>query len=157
MFDQQGQFKWDAWKALENLSSDQAKAMYVDVVAMSILIDGKERPEVFHWLNSLLEQDDCPAFLKTVLDGDKASWPRLWKLAEEFADAVGNAKDSGKAEELEGLRWQAVYGDVYVPKPGMLSSKLGGFKLTAGDWQKWSDLKGKAKDAAMQEYIDQAN
>ena len=130
MFDKAGQFKWDAWKALENLSSDEAKAMYVDIVAMSMLIDAKERPEVFAWLNDFLSKDDCPAFVKAVLDSSKDTWPRIWKLCEEFAEALNAAKESGKDQELVGLRWQAVYGDVYVPKPGMLSSSLGGFKLS---------------------------
>merc|ERR1711904_530778 len=156
MFDKAGQFKWDAWKALESLSSDEAKAMYVDIVALSMLIDSKERPEVFAWLNEFLSKDDCPAFVKTVLDSSKDSWPRLWKLAEDFASALSSAKDSGKDKELEGLRWQAIYGDVYVPKPGMLSSRLGGFKLSGGDWQSWSDLKGTKKDAAMEQYIEKA-
>mmetsp|Transcript_2617 Transcript_2617/g.4306 ORF Transcript_2617/g.4306 Transcript_2617/m.4306 type:complete len:224 (-) Transcript_2617:1046-1717(-) len=156
MFDLQGQFKYDAWKTLENFSSDEAKAMYVDIVAMSMLIDAKERPEVFQWLNDQLSKDDCPAFLKTVLDGDKSTWPRIWKLAEDFASALADAKDSGKDKELEGLRWQAIYGDVYVPKPGMLTSRLGGFKLSGGDWQSWSDLKGTKKDAAMEQYIEKA-
>merc|ERR1711916_290921 len=130
MFDKAGQFKWDAWKALENLSSDEAKAMYVDIVAMSMLIDAKERPEVFAWLNDFLSKDDCP---------------RIWKLCEEFAEALNAAKESGKDQELVGLRWQAVYGDVYVPKPGMLSSSLGGFKLSGAEWQSWSDLTGTKK------------
>merc|ERR1712098_879779 len=138
MFDKAGQFKWDAWKALENLSSDEAKAMYVDIVAMSMLIDAKERPEVFAWLNDFLSKDDCPAFVKAVLDSSKDTWPRIWKLCEEFAEALNAAKESGKDQELVGLRWQAVYGDVYVPKPGMLSSSLGGFKLSGAEWQSWS-------------------
>merc|ERR1711908_249630 len=114
MFDKAGQFKWDAWKALENLSSDEAKAMYVDIVAMSMLIDAKERPEVFAWLNDFLSKDDCPAFVKAVLDSSKDTWQRIWKLCEEFAEALNAAKESGKDQELVGLRWQAVYGDVYV-------------------------------------------
>ena len=140
MFDKAGQFKWDAWKALENLSSDEAKAM----------------PEVFAWLNDFLSKDDCPAFVKAVLDSSKDTWPRIWKLCEEFAEALNAAKESGKDQELVGLRWQAVYGDVYVPKPGMLSSSLGGFKLSGAEWQSWSDLTGTKKDAAMQQYIEKA-
>ena len=72
---------------------------------------------------------------------------RLPRLA-----ALGSFQD----KELEALRWQAVYGDVYVPKPGMLTSSLGGFKLSGDTWQKWSDLKGTKKDAAMQSYIEKA-
>jgi len=156
MFDKAGQFKWDAWKALENLTSDEAKAMYVDIVAMSMLIDAKERPEVFGWLNDMLSNDDCPAFVKTVLDGSKDSWPRIWKLVEDFATALVDAKENGKDGDLVGLRWQAIYGDVYVPQPGMLSSSLGGFKLSGAEWQSWSDLKGTKKDAAMQSYIEKS-
>merc|ERR1712070_1239566 len=89
MFDKAGQFKWDAWKALENLSSD----------------DAKERPEVFAWLNDFLSKDDCPAFVKAVLDSSKDTWPRIWKLCEEFAEALNAAKESGKDQELVGLRW----------------------------------------------------
>ena len=158
MFDMAGQFKYDAWKALENFSSDEGKAMYVDIVAVKMLIDLKLSPEVFEWLNTLLESDDCPAFVRTVdkLGLGAAGWPRIWKLAESFAAALASTRDTPKEKELEGLKWQAIYGDVYVPKPGMLSSKLGGFKLTGDDWQKWNGLKGTKKDAAMQEYIDKA-
>jgi acyl-CoA-binding protein len=154
MFDKQGQFKYDAWKAQENFTSEEAKAMYVDVVAMGMLIDAKERPEVFQWLNDMLSQDDCPAFVKAVLDSDRDKWPRIWKLAEELATAIEDAKDSGKEESLTGLRWQAVYGDVYVSKPGMLG--LGGFKLSGSQWQSWSDAKGAKKDEAMKSYIEKA-
>ena len=154
MFDKQGQFKYDAWQAHENFTSDEAKAMYVDIVAMGMLIDAKERPEVFQWLNDMLSKDDCPAFVKKVLDSDREKWPRIWKLAEELATSIEDAKDNGKADGLEGLRWQAIYGDVYVPKPGMLS--LGGFKLTGAQWQSWSELKGTKKDQAMQDYIEKA-
>merc|ERR1712176_527217 len=52
MFNIAGQFKWDAWKALENFSSDEAKAMYVDIVAVKMLIDMKLSPEVFEWLST---------------------------------------------------------------------------------------------------------
>merc|ERR1712060_376768 len=156
MFDMAGQFKYDAWKALETFSSDEAKAMYVDIVAVNMLVDTKERPAVFDWLNTLLAKDDCPAFVKTVLDAAKDTWPRIWKLAESFASALASTKDTPKAKELEGLRWQAIYGDVYVPKPGMVSSRLGGFKFIGVDWHKWTDLKGTQKDAAMQDYIDKA-
>jgi len=154
MFDLQGQFKYDAWKALEHLSPDEAKTMYVDLVALSMLMDAKERPAVLQWLNEILAKEDCPAFLKAVLDSDRGAWPRLWKLAEEFAAAASAAKDSGKDKGLVGLKWQAMYGDVYVPKPGMLTSRMGGFKLNGNEWSDWAALKGKPKDAAMTEYIE---
>lgn len=156
MFDLPGQFKYDAWKALENLTPDEAETMYTDLVAMSIIVDSKERPEVYEWLNNCLAKDDCPAFLKVVLEGDRASWPRMWKLAEEFANSIQTARDNGKDKELEALRWQSIYGDVYVPQPGMLTSRLGGFKLNGDEWKAWSALKGTKKDAAMQSYIDKS-
>jgi len=156
MFNLEGQFKYDAWKAFENISSDEAKALYVDLVATSILIDAKERPAVFKWLNECLAADDCPAFLKAVLDSDRSTWPSFWKLAEQFASSLQAARDSGKESDLEGLKWQAIYGDVYVPQPGMLTSRMGGFKLNADQWNNWSSQKGTKKDQAMKSYIEKS-
>jgi diazepam-binding inhibitor (GABA receptor modulating acyl-CoA-binding protein) len=75
-------------------------------------------------------------------------------LKAQFEAAVANSKnlterpDNATLLKLYALYKQASAGDNAEPKPGF-SDMVGRAK-----WDAWNGLKGKASDAAMQEYID---
>jgi acyl-CoA-binding protein len=75
-------------------------------------------------------------------------------LQAAFDSAVANSKslserpDNATLLKLYGLYKQATTGDVTDKKPGF-SDMVGRAK-----WDAWNGLKGTAKDAAMQQYID---
>jgi acyl-CoA-binding protein len=75
-------------------------------------------------------------------------------LQAAFDTAVVNSKslperpDNATLLKLYGLYKQATAGDVTEKKPGF-SDMIGRAK-----WDAWNGMKGTAKDAAMQQYID---
>jgi acyl-CoA-binding protein len=75
-------------------------------------------------------------------------------LQAAFDSAVANSKslserpDNATLLKLYGLYKQATTGDVTDKKPAF-SDMVGRAK-----WDAWNGLKGTAKDAAMQQYID---
>ncbi|MFC5500492.1 acyl-CoA-binding protein [Caenimonas terrae] len=75
-------------------------------------------------------------------------------LQAAFDAAVANSKslserpDNATLLKLYGLYKQATAGDVTDKKPGF-SDMVGRAK-----WDAWNGLKGTAKDAAMQQYVD---
>lgn len=75
-------------------------------------------------------------------------------LQASFDSAVANSKslperpDNATLLKLYGLYKQATAGDVTDKKPGF-SDMVGRAK-----WDAWNALKGRAKDEAMQQYVD---
>ncbi len=75
-------------------------------------------------------------------------------LQAAFDSAVANSKtlserpDNATLLKLYGLYKQASAGDVGEKKPGF------GDMVGRAKWDAWNGLKGTAKDAAMQQYID---
>lgn len=76
------------------------------------------------------------------------------ELQAAFDSAIANSKnlaerpDNATLLKLYALYKQATSGDVVEKKPGF-ADMVGRAK-----WDAWSALKGTAKDAAMQQYID---
>lgn len=75
-------------------------------------------------------------------------------LQAAFDSAVANSKslserpDNTTLLKLYGLYKQATAGDVIEKKPGF------GDMVDRAKWDAWNGLKGTAKDAARQQYVD---
>jgi diazepam-binding inhibitor (GABA receptor modulating acyl-CoA-binding protein) len=75
-------------------------------------------------------------------------------LQAAFESAVANSKslserpDNTTLLQLYALYKQATAGDVTEKKPGF------GDMIGRAKWDAWNALKGTAKDAAMQQYVD---
>ena len=75
-------------------------------------------------------------------------------LNADFEAAVANSKklsqrpDNATLLKIYGLYKQATLGDVTEKKPGF------GDMIGRAKWDAWNALKGTAKDAAMQQYVD---
>ena len=128
-FDPTGQYKHDAWATLGAMSAEEARARYVDVLALVILVGAarEARAGGVGWYASALDAPSPPALLARVLappPGERV--PPLWALGARFAADVASAEELMLSNEarrrLGALRHQALYGDVNIAMPGLVTS-----------------------------------
>jgi acyl-CoA-binding protein len=128
-YDPAGQFKHDAWATLGDLAAEEARARYVHVMALVVLVGAvrEARSGGGGWYAAALASDAPPAFVRRVLAPAPGEvQPALWALGGDFAAAVAAADElplpADVTLELAALRDQALYGDVNIAKPGLMAS-----------------------------------
>ncbi len=178
--DPTGQFKYDAWRTLGDMTADEAKRRYVDTLALVVLCGAaseSRRGDAGGWYGTAMRADTPPPFLKCVLKPlAGAHTLPVWALGGDFAEAVAASEElplkRDDALQLGALKQQALFGDVNIAKPGLLASFA--TTVTAVEWcvpawrvqaaalltaaelahrTAWSALKGTTREAAMEAFI----
>jgi len=166
--------KHDAYKGLGDMSKEEAKRHYVEILALKVLVEYRT-PKGKEDTDNKLAGDSPPLFLCALFNAvnkknktdattggseGEDPIPSSWS---EFAEAAAWTNETRKQLSstdsviLHGLYNQVMFGDNTFPAPGKMSALAAGVSsslvvLTKPELEAWSSVKGKSQEEAIEEY-----